>query len=154
MKYLPLVFVVLAEVCLASQAGEQPKTSPESLEQKNNAAREMLQGEWCGSKTYPNGARQQWVVNRHEDGTYRIDFLTNHYDETESWSEIGIWGVRFPVYFTATRGFVDEKGQYPAKTTKPDLYEAYQIDEVSEDSFSYISFRSGNRYRITRNCEL
>lgn len=128
--------------------------SVESNKQKTIEMRDILIGKWCGNKHLANGDYQIWTVNRHADGTYQINFTLTKKDKTKStWGEYGIWGVRYPIYFTAVRGFIDKAEKFPADTTSPDLYDAFSIKSMTKESFTYKSLTSGNVFTISKNCK-
>lgn len=117
-------------------------------------SRALLIGKWCGKKEHTNGDQQLWTMHRHKDGTYKVEFHLTKSDGTQShWGEYGIWGVRHPIYFTASRVFMDTAGQMPLNTNDPDLYDAYEIQTLTPDTFTYKSFASGNIFTVSKNCD-
>ncbi|GEA06912.1 hypothetical protein KUL42_16730 [Alteromonas sp. KUL42] len=153
MKYLVLsLFLTISLGCSTSNKLEKPESSIVSKEFSNEVRTKLL-GKWCGTKKHDDGLLQQWNVERHEDGSYRVDFSTTASDGSqENWSEFGMWGVRYPIYFTAVQGFSGENGPYRANTKDPDLYDAYTIIEIEEEHFTYKSFTSGNTFTLHRKC--
>ncbi len=115
--------------------------------------RTMMLGEWCGEKILDNGTYQKWVINRFEDGIYKIEFTQIRTNGAESeCGEYGLWGIRNPIYFSAMRGFITNGQQRPADTTKSSFYDAYEIVLLTESEFTYKSFKSGNTFTINRQC--
>jgi len=83
--------------------------------------RALLIGRFLGEKTLKDGTLQRWLVTRLNDGNYFIQFKTKKIDGADdSWSEVGIWGVRAPIYFTAMRGHVNNQRISPSDHTNPD----------------------------------
>jgi hypothetical protein len=120
----------------------------------NNSTRQLLLGTWCGEKKHENGVLQKWIVYRESTGLYKIDFKTvDTNNVVNNWSEFGIWGVRYPIYFTIVQGFDDGNSVSRANTADPDLYDAYNILNVNKTSFTYNSFASGNTFTINRKCK-
>ena len=148
MKYLLLLTLLLTSV--GNLAAED---SIETNKEKTAEMRELLIGKWCGSKQLADGDHQRWIVNRKSDGTYAIKFtLTKKDKSAETWGEYGIWGIRYPIYFTASRGFIDETGTLPADTNTPSLYDAFTLINLTSDSFTYKSLTSGNTFTINKQC--
>jgi hypothetical protein len=65
-------------------------------------------------------------------------------------SEVGLWGISGPVYFTITRGWVRDQRFSPADPTQATFYDAYEILELSKDKFRYKSFVIGDEYTEKR----
>ncbi len=148
MKYLFLLTLLITST--ASLADE---ASVAANKEKTAQMREMLIGKWCGSKHLADGDYQRWMVNRKSDGTYAIKFTLTKKDKTsETWGEYGIWGIRYPIYFTAVRGFIDEGSSFPADTNTPTLYDAFRVKNLTSDSFTYKSFTSGNTFTVSKKC--
>ncbi|MGO4892895.1 hypothetical protein [Flavobacterium sp. W21_SRS_FM6] len=153
MKTTGLLFALLLMAgCVAKQAIQSPQSVP--AKQQNTIMRESLLGQWCGEKIHENGMYQKWVVNRASNGTYKIDFTTVEVSGVkEQWSEMGMWGFRYPIYFTSVQAFADKGSVYPADTSDPSLYDAYEIQELNNEFFSYKSYASGKVFTVKRTCE-
>jgi len=108
-------------------------------------------GSWRGDTTRTDGTRQQWLMHRAADGTYLVQFrLTRPNGTAEEWAEVGIWGVRLPIYFTAARGVMERGKVEPADVSNPSLYDAYEVKELTNDSFTYYSYTSGDRFTVKK----
>lgn len=130
---------------------DRPFNFPES---ETAAARSHLIGNWFGEKHHEDGTVQEWLVRRLADGTYFIEFqVTDPSGGQESWVEIGIWGVRMPIYFTAMRGFAESDIVVPADTDNHTLYDAYEIISLDGETFTYRSYTSGNEFTVTKVSE-
>lgn len=147
--HIPLILSCLV---VASCASTSPVThSKEGETVQTITQREMLIGIWRGEAPVKSGGSRFWVVQRHPDGTYQIDFtLINASGAKSSHSEIGIWGTSAGIYFTATRGYVEGSGIDPADTTDPTLYDAYRIIDLTYDKFEYQNLSTGNRFVVKR----
>lgn len=145
---LALSVVTLLSAC---EAFMKPATTSTASAEETNNARKILIGHWLGEKKHDNGQLQKWLVHRRADGIYRIDFRTTETDGTiDQWSEVGIWGVRLPIYFTAMRGRVDGEKVEPANGAIAAYYDAYRVLELSDDAFTYNSYASGNTFTVRR----
>jgi hypothetical protein len=114
------------------------------------AAREKMIGTWYGDRR-ERDERIRWVIARSVDGTYRIDFeVTSASGRIERNTELGIWGIRYPIYFTSVQAFVEGSTTFPADTGEPSLYDAYRVIELDEMRFVYASFTSGNTFEVRR----
>lgn len=114
-------------------------------------AREILTGNWYGTQKLDDGSRQEWLMKRAVDGTYEISYrITSTDGSVDEGGEVGIWGIRLPVYFTATRGFVGSDGVMPANVTDPAFYDAYEVKELTQETFTYYSYASGNTFTVKK----
>ncbi|MES1944207.1 hypothetical protein PC39_08829 [Salinisphaera sp. PC39] len=114
-------------------------------------ARERLVGKWYGKVTHEDGTVQRWLVHRAEDGTYLIHFRVTAPDgEIRDSREIGMWGIRMPIYFTSVQYFVEDDRAMPADTRRPALYDAYRVQKLTDDIFRYRSYRSGTRFEVRK----
>lgn len=148
-----VLFFALAVASCASQNEIAPLPEFGQDKEITENFRSQMLGDWCGEMTLEDGSVQKWTVLRLENGSYRIDFdKTDLAGTTESWTEYGLWGVRAPIYFTATRGFIDEDETKPADTSDPAYYDAYKILSLNEHEFSYQSYTSGRVFSISREC--
>ena len=66
--------------------------------------------------------------------------------------EYGFWGIRNPIYFTSMRGFIENGQPTPADPTTPAFYDAYKIELLTEQEFTYRSYTSGNAFTVKRQC--
>lgn len=145
----PLLLSILLIICSPAFADN----TIEENKQKTIQTRAILIGKWCGNQQLLNGDHQIWTVNRYASGTYKINVtLTKKDGEKSTWGEYGIWGVRYPIYFTAARGFIENKKRFPADTTSADLYDAFTIKSVTAQDFTYQSLTSGNTYTVSKKC--
>lgn len=145
--YLPILLLAMSTNTFADTK------SVETNKQKTIEMRTMLIGKWCGNKHLLNGDYQIWTANRFDDGTYEINFTLTEKNGTKStWGEYGIWGVRYPVYFTAVRGFIDKGEKFTADTNSPELYDAFTIKSLTKEHFTYQSFTSENIFTVSKNC--
>ncbi len=112
--------------------------------------RSLLLGKWVGERE-SNGDAITWSVTRFADGTYTNEFrIVEANGARDSWTEVGIWGVRKPVYFTAVRGFMVDGQLEPADVAQASLYDAYKIVSLKPDEFTYISHTSGTTFTMVR----
>lgn len=147
-KLAALTLVVILIAC-----GTPQVKAEESNQEVTERMRNLLIDKWCGNRTDSDGSIQNWAVQRFSDGTYKISFTSQ--DATgkkKGWGESGIWGIRYPIYFTVTTGFIHGNSEYPANTADSNLYEAYKIMHLSEKEFTYKSYRSDKTFTVTKNC--
>lgn len=150
---LKALALVAALLCCGCFAHSHPKQNDSANANAN--ARSILLGEWCGeSDNNKTGTYVTWWVNRYRDGRYKTD-ITEYSPEGEaiSWSEYGIWGVTSPVYFTAMRSLEQQRQLVPTDLSDPTYYDAYKIIALTEQTFTYESFASGQRFTQKRQCD-
>ncbi len=115
------------------------------------AARGKMIGTWYGERDNKDGGRTRWVIVRAVDGSYASDFETRTASgDVETESETGIWGIRYPIYFTSVRGFREGGRQIRADTSEPSLYDAYRVLAIDETRFVYASYTSGTIFEVRR----
>jgi hypothetical protein len=120
-------------------------------EEDSVEARQLMIGSWLGVKHFEDGRIQRWLVKRQPDGIYFVHFqIIETNGEMDEWQEVGVWGVRKPIYFTAMRGFVENDNIIPADTDDAVFYDAYRIIELNEQQFTYRSFTSGNEFSLNK----
>ena len=151
----PTALILLAIVALAgcsspeeteSQVGPSVEAYPR---EETERMRQLMIGTWLGSRPYYGDATVESLNKRYADGTYELTFcIVMRGVVQDRWVEAGIWGVRKPVYFTATRRIVGEGRSINRNDAS--LYDAYYIDVLNESEFTYSSYASGNQFTVTR----
>ncbi len=139
-------------VLIAGSATGQPvdpvkPDDPQSAIQLRN----MMLGRWFGDSPTKDGGRRMHIVERRPDGTMKVTFrLIDGKGNVNEQSEIALWGVSGPVYFSITRGWLDGPDFHPADPTQSIYYDAYEILELTDRTFRYRHFTTGSEYRIDR----
>ena len=135
--------VVLLCGC-ASQAilTAKPPDSEEVVEK-----RALLVGFWFSDEPTKEGGRRYALSQKNADGTFKIHFRVIEggritMDETE----VGLWGLSGPVYFTITKGWLHGYRLEPADPTNPYFYDAYEVLSLKEGEFKYRSYVIGDTY--------
>lgn len=114
-------------------------------------ARQALLGKWYGIARTADGGRKEWLVNRAEDGTYRIDFrVTDAKGQVSAQSEVGFWGVSGGIYFRIFRGWVMLDGMKTADPTDPGHYDSYEVVSLSEQLFKYRHIDRNTLYTVKK----
>lgn len=152
-------FVVAILMCSSSVviAEEKPilKAFPR---QESEAMRALMTGAWYGETTSKEGDLTRSLTKRKEDGTFSAHFIvTKKNGRIMNFKEAGIWGVRKPIYFTATRGFVENGKFMKANVEAAALYDAYEVLSLTRDAFIYYSLTSGTTFvykRVSDDFEL
>ena len=117
----------------------------------SSATREMLLGKWYGIRKLKDGGQKEWLTERSADGTYRVDFRFVSADgSARSQSEVGFWGVSGDIYFRIFRGWVTVEGMKPADPTVAEHYDAYKIDGLDGEYFSYVHKVRGQQYTVKK----
>ena len=148
-RFLTLVLMCIA---VASCTGVSSVTRfKESESAQTVAQREMLIGSWKGDVPIKNGGNRTWIIQRNNDGAYKVDFIfIDKSGAVSKHSEVGIWGTSAGFYFTATRGFVESGGFIGADTTDATLYDIYKITSLTQDTFEYQNLSTGNSFIVKR----
>lgn len=153
MKNFFFTYIIL--LCLTGCATKATTTIESNYElyskEEVTLTRNMLIGSWYGEKLLDDGSQQKWVMTRFNDGTYSVKFQIKGKDgQIDQWSEEGIWGTKKPIYFTATRTYIEKGIESPANTLDAALYDAYRIIELTDKKFSYYSYSSGNIFTVKK----
>lgn len=126
-----------AEAEEAPPTNESQRPAP-SFTMATPTARKTLLGKWYGIAKGADGGSKEWLIERLNDGTYRIDFrFTSASGIITSQSEVGFWGVSQDIYFRIFRGWVQPNGMKAGDPTDPDHYDAYEILALSSRYFRY-----------------
>ncbi|MFK8013336.1 MAG: hypothetical protein AB8B80_14950 [Marinicellaceae bacterium] len=153
MKNIILITAIFLLPSCVSTEFSKIKNNYEESKIETADAKKLMLGQWCGKHTDEDGSHAEWTVNRFKDGTYQIDFMEKNKNGVEDhWGEFGVWGIRLPIYFTASQGFIENEKPYLANTEDSSLYDAYKVVELTDSFFTYDSYTSGNRFTVTRDC--
>lgn len=146
-----ILFILLSFIGCAKET--TVKENNFELYSKEDAAitRNLLIGSWYGEKLIHGDSQQKWVMTRFSDGTYSVKFqLKDKNGQIDGWTEEGIWGAKKPIYFTATRIYIDKGKASPANINDAALYDAYRIIELTNEKFSYYSYSSGKIFTVKK----
>jgi hypothetical protein len=107
-------------------------------------------GRWYGEAKLEGGGDRMWLAERFPDGSFQIDFVfrTPHGDENQT--EVGLWGISAGVYFTITKGWIEQGVLQPASPEDASFYDAYEILELTERTFRYRHFGTGRSYHLRK----
>ncbi|WP_373081614.1 hypothetical protein [Zhongshania sp.] len=127
---------------------DAPTPSPKIV---TGNTRTMLLGKWYGIRKTTDGGQKEWLTERSADGTYRVDFrFTAKNGDVRSQSEVGFWGVSGGTYFRIFRGWLTVDGMKPADPTNADHYDAYAIQSLSDNYFSYKHVSRDHVYTVKK----
>ena len=114
----------------------------------------LLAGSWYSQAPLKDGGTRLQLTKRNLDGTFVTTFRLIAEDGSfKQQTEVGLWGVSGPVYFTITRGWKAARKIHKADPTDASLNDAYQILELTEQRFRYRSWQSSSEYRLERVSE-
>ncbi|MDH3768465.1 MAG: hypothetical protein OES99_08435 [Gammaproteobacteria bacterium] len=124
---------------------------PESKPWSNDAQkrRDLMVGKWLGEVPGEHGLRLT-LIERNENGTYRLTFRSYKGARYEESVEVGLWGVSGSIYFTIMRGWIKEGEFVPADSTRAYFYDAYNISRLSSITLEFESLDSGHRFTNRR----
>ena len=119
--------------------------------QETAEMRDLMIGAWYGELKTKDGDFKRALTKRKEDGTFSVHFIvTQKNGRVVNFKEAGIWGVRKPIYFTATRGFIENGKFEKGNVESAMLYDAYEIIKLTRDELVYYSLTSGNTFSSKR----
>ena len=112
---------------------------------------DLMIGKWYGKQQLYDGSFREQIAERHADGTYKIIFKYLDYrGNVKKTTEVGIWGISGPIYFSIYRGYQKGEKTYPSDPTDPRHYTAYEIIELNNNQFKYKSYSSGNIFTLIK----
>lgn len=124
------------------------KPEPESQVYARHA---MMIGKWLGEAPTKEGGVRRWLVERFENGTYKIHFQTMSRNTiVKDTIEVGFWGISGPVYFGIYRGNVQNGELVLSDPSDPYNYDAYEILELDENRFRYRHYETGNEFELRK----
>ena len=91
------------------------------------------------------------IVERRRDGSMTIRFLViDATGKADEQTEVALWGISGPIYFTITRGWLHGRQFHPADPSQSYNYDAYEILELTRQTFRYRHFTTGSEYTLRR----
>lgn len=116
---------------------------------------DLLLGTWYGSQPTKSGGKRDEIVKRMPDGTYKFRFRTcDKSGKCSKQTEVGLWGVSGPIYFTIFLGWADKGHITPASPGNPYNDDAYKIIKLNKKIFEYKEYSDGDRFvdkRVSAN---
>jgi hypothetical protein len=143
-----LFFILLLFGCTSID-----RYKPDLTEDAKNQ-RERIIGRWFGESKTKDGFHRMWIDEERPDGTFIINFRT--YDKNrnfEEQTEIGIWGISGPIYFTIIKKLVIEGFEVPVDPANPYYYDAYEVLTLTNQDFEYCEIATGNIFKAKRVSE-
>lgn len=139
--------MLLAAGCAAAPAIHTLKPD----EGAARARRDLLAGRWYGEEATEEGGKRLQIVEWNLEGVLKIRFRTLE-RSGRSWdqTEVGLWGISGPVYFTIITGWLQDGQFMPADPGDASFYDAYEILELNDKIFRYRSFAFGDEYTLRR----
>lgn len=148
---IALVLSLVAGCQSVHTSTNQVSTVKADLSESQEKIWKKMIGRWYGSQPTKEGGTRQQITERYSDGTYKITIKNiTKSGELNISSEVGQWGVVARVYFSIFRGWITENGIVPSDPSDPYNYDAYEILELTDESFKYKSYSSGTIYSLKK----
>jgi len=113
--------------------------------------REKLVGRWYGEQATREGGMRSETTELCPDGRATFQFhLVEKSGKVRDQTEVGLWGVSGSIFFTIIRGWLHGDRFAPADPSDPNLYDAYWIQELNDQTFRYRSVPSGDEFVTSR----
>ncbi|REL32151.1 hypothetical protein [Thalassotalea euphylliae] len=118
----------------------------------NQYSRDQLVGQWVRNCQDEQGNPFVEHAEFFPDGSFEFCFMTMSLkgDILEQTIEMGDWGLVGDVHFTITKNEVVDENLYAADLNNADNYHAYQVTQLSADSFSYQHLISKESFILKR----
>jgi hypothetical protein len=124
--------LALAAALALAVSGSASTTRLHAFKGTHDAAesrRALLVGRWYGENQTEEGGEQLELTDLDANGTFKTQFrIIERSGSVSDHSEVGLWGVSGPVYFTITQGLVRRERFSSADPTRASLYDAYEGD--------------------------
>lgn len=149
-------FVIAIIVLLVAGCANQKDYIVEEFKQPvasdKKEIRDGFVGKWRSEQSNDKGGINITTVIRSQDGRYLVEFTildekSNIKDKAE---EFGFWGVSGGVYFTLFKGWIENDEFFAADPSNAYNYDAYRILDVNQETMTYESLASGNKYRYSK----
>ena len=151
MKKIGILFFFIGILFVLSCATYNKSIIKSELPLSAKQKRTTLVGKWFGELINDKGEIQRWLVDRANDGNYKIEFRIYKNDgRIREQIEVGHWGVSGPIYFSILRGWIKDGKFLPANPEKPYYYDAYQIINLSDKAFTYYNFDTKVKFDVTK----
>lgn len=144
-----LIIIICFGVFLVG-CGTKPYSAP-PISERQSYQWKALCGKWYGKSTLDSNEKREWLVNRSNDGSYVIEFITIDQDgNRERIVEKGEWGVSGDIYFTTFKSQISESREVPADSTDPANRDSYKILKLNDTTFRYKHLRTQGKYEVTK----
>ncbi len=111
----------------------------------------MVVGRWFNEAPTKDGGKRFSISERNPDGTFVVRFrVIEASGKVWEQTELGFWGVDGPIYFTITRGFLDNGKVVATNPMDPTFYDAYEILELTESTMRYRSVGNADEFTTRR----
>jgi hypothetical protein len=151
MKKIALVFAVLFLNGCASQCGPKLETAEKPEIFADSVNRAQLIGTWLGESPVKDGSSVKFITQRGDDGSMKIHFrISSPKEQTRDQVEVGFWGISGGVYFTLTRGMLQDGHVFAVNTKDSTYYDAYRAVSISPSEFKYKSLSTQEEFIVKR----
>ena len=151
LQLLICVTSMMLAACVNGVQSVDPVTETKAWSVDAQKNRDLMVGKWLGESKNRKGNLRLSLIERNENGTYRITFRMYQDDrDYEESVEVGLWGISGQTYFTIMRGWMIDGKFEPSDSTRAYYYDAYRISSLSAVSFEYESLETGNRFSNRR----
>ncbi len=117
------ILIVLIVLFIAGCATAPSIYTVKPNDSSEEPRRNLLLGRWYGEERTREGGKRLEIIDRYVDGTFKIQFrVTEGSGKVWDQTEIGLWGISGPVYFTITKGWLHDKDFSPADPTQSTFY--------------------------------
>ena len=113
--------------------------------------REELVGWWYGDHPTKEGGRNQWIIQRAGDGTFKITFrMTDVAGKITEQTEVGEWGANANFYIALTKGWLKEGELIKASTADAFYWDIYEVISLEGGNIKYRAVESKNEYHAKK----
>lgn len=113
--------------------------------------RSMLVGTWYRSNENPDGSLSEELSVMNADGSYVFHFrFTSSDGRVRVMAETGLWGISGNIHFTIKQKELVGGKAVAVDPTDAGHYLAYEVTELTVDSFNYTSLETGVSFVLKR----
>ncbi len=146
-----LLSIAYCGVAYPATSNTEITASKPELSTSSKMMWQLMVGRWYGSQPTIDGGSRDWVVERFVNGTYKTRFVFFKPDgSVEEQTEYGEWGISGGIYFSITKGRIENERLIPNDRTDPYHRNAYKIVELNDDEFVYESLSTGNHFSVIK----
>ncbi|MGY2222208.1 hypothetical protein ACW9IK_05880 [Pseudomonas gingeri] len=139
--------IALTLVCLAGCSKPGPVVLDKAGHGLQQKQRPLIVGKWYSDSPTTEGGHVMEIAEHRANGTYVVSFrVIDKTGKVKDSQEAGFWGTAGNIYFTITKGWIQDSKFIPAPPGLADLEDAYQILELKNGKFRYRSVENKNVY--------
>lgn len=144
------VFIMGCKTNTSSVTGAKPYVSPPVTETEYSQWNALC-GKWYGKSNLENNEKREWLMDRKNDGSYIITFITiDESGNRDKTIEKGEWGLSGRIYFTIFKSQIHNGSEIIADASDPTNRDSYKVLKLNNNLFRYKHLRTKGKYEVIK----